>query len=676
MEEGRGAPDFMAALKASLEEPSIGLNFKVADLLDLLDKDFLKKLLPKRPSVMWQIPTILGSVGGGGRGHWLDIFPSETFSMASKVFEHSRDVYAFEKHKATLERMLRGIVLSRPTISLSEREKGITLAMGVLHTQGIIDNKQWGLFLGQLVWHGGATELNAPKEYGEVNELLDAQKLLNGIMQGLFPPYPEFIAQSVQTVATFRDIGGPEGELIMEALSSGARWLTKEDLRNGQVFDAQPKEGSLIIGHLPGSQTPVGYSGDASLITIAAPNTGKTQGQVIPNLLSYPGSVFVLDVKGELWETTAGYRAERFGPVYRFSPNDDDGRSHCYNPFDVIPNDPLKAGPACQVLANQLIPEPLYSTDRYWEDKARSFLWGFAMLVALDEEPEQRNLMKMVEYLNVPLDFEGREHAIEASQAMRLAFKLKRASVRLNIPELDTLATAIEDGLIGQRLSSVFDVARSRLSGLVRNTVAAKALSVSHWTPRDLSERPGMSLYLSFKPGEISAFSGIIRLIFQQHVDVLTREFRYGAVKHPITFFLDELPQLGHMASLNAILDVGRGAGLRLWMFAQFLGQLREIYGQRADGIVGATQIRCFQQPDNDAAQMLFGMLGSTRSLLNGEEKPLAYPHELAGRQHGDKVVVVARGEHPSLLETRKAFSYFGREMSVRPPIVPRVDVT
>ncbi|MCC2099402.1 MAG: type IV secretory system conjugative DNA transfer family protein, partial [Hyphomicrobiales bacterium] len=390
-------------------------------------------------------------------------------------------------------------------------------------------------------------------------------------------------------------------------------------------------------------------------------------------LLSYPGSVFVLDVKGELWEATAGYRAQQYGPVLRFSPTDDDGRSHGYNPFDAIPSDPRKAGPACQVLVNQIIPEPVHSSDPYWEEKARSFLWGFAMLVALEEKGETRNLSKIVEYLNLPLDYEGREKAIKTSPAYRLAFKLKQASFEYSLPELDSLGTALEDGLTGQRLSSVFDVARSRLSGLVRSTTAAEALSVSHWTPRDLRERPGMSIYLSFKPGEIGAFAGIIRLIFQQHVDMLTREFRHGALKHPITFFLDELPQLGYMPSLNAMLDVGRGAGLRLWMFAQFLGQLREIYHQRADGIVGATQIRCFQQPDNEAAHMLSGMLGRTRSLLDGEQKPLAYPHELAGREHGDKVVVVARGEHPCLLETRKAYTYLSREMSVPPPVVPTV---
>ena len=37
--------------------------------------------------------------------------------------------------------------------------------------------------------------------------------------------------------------------------------------------------------------------------------TGKGVGVVIPNLLTWPDSVVVLDVKRENWEATAGFRA-------------------------------------------------------------------------------------------------------------------------------------------------------------------------------------------------------------------------------------------------------------------------------------------------------------------------------------------------------------------------------
>ena len=45
-------------------------------------------------------------------------------------------------------------------------------------------------------------------------------------------------------------------------------------------------------------------------------------------ILTWEGSVIVNDIKGELYEKTAGYR-NRLGPVYRFDPT---GYSHRYDP--------------------------------------------------------------------------------------------------------------------------------------------------------------------------------------------------------------------------------------------------------------------------------------------------------------------------------------------------------
>src|SRR5215210_6479991 len=45
-------------------------------------------------------------------------------------------------------------------------------------------------------------------------------------------------------------------------------------------------------------------------------------------ILTWEGSVIVNDIKGELYEKTAGYR-NRLGPVYRFDPT---GYGHRYDP--------------------------------------------------------------------------------------------------------------------------------------------------------------------------------------------------------------------------------------------------------------------------------------------------------------------------------------------------------
>lgn len=93
-----------------------------------------------------------------------------------------------------------------------------------------------------------------------------------------------------------------------------------------------------------------------------------------------------------MWDATAAHRKETFGPVFRFSPTSTDTRSHCYNPFDMIRQDPAQAANGCEVFASQLIPDNLQAKDPYWDRRARDFLWALAMLVALDTPPAERNL--------------------------------------------------------------------------------------------------------------------------------------------------------------------------------------------------------------------------------------------------------------------------------------------
>src|SRR5262249_4764876 len=53
---------------------------------------------------------------------------------------------------------------------------------------------------------------------------------------------------------------------------------------------------------------PLLYRGDGQLMIIAPTGVGKGVGVIIPNLLTYAGSMIVVDVKGENFQVTARYR--------------------------------------------------------------------------------------------------------------------------------------------------------------------------------------------------------------------------------------------------------------------------------------------------------------------------------------------------------------------------------
>ena len=90
-----------------------------------------------------------------------------------------------------------------------------------------------------------------------------------------------------------------------------------------------------IYGKFGGPRSRADYitSSEVPHSLIAAPTgSGKGVGVVIPTLLTYPGSVICLDVKGENFAKTARRRASIGDKVYKFAPYDAEGRTHRYNP--------------------------------------------------------------------------------------------------------------------------------------------------------------------------------------------------------------------------------------------------------------------------------------------------------------------------------------------------------
>ena len=98
------------------------------------------------------------------------------------------------------------------------------------------------------------------------------------------------------------------------------------------------------------------------------------------------------------------------------------------------------------------------------------------------------------------------------------------------------------------------------------------------------------------------------------------------------------------------------------------MGQLRETYGQRADGLINACRVRNFMQPDNEAVEFLKPQLGTVEHLFHGGAKPLAEAYQLMGEEFGDKIIVTARGHAPMLLSKRFAYQDLAAEMHEPPP--------
>lgn len=678
--DGLTPVEFLARVERLLADPSGRLQASATDLLGDVQADQIDAVVTKRigeaPSVVKHAAALmtLPSAAPAGAAAWLKLGPSAwTAGLLAATLTHGHARHVHRRRHAGVGTLLAGFTLERAAIGLSEKERGLVRGMATLFAGGIIAPAEWTRFAAQMVWADGKCSVRPSAAHAAHAELADAKVILADILKARFDAHEPFLAATAAMVAARSRQTAGLADAIDRFLAPGARWRDRADIAQSDVLSLTPSPAALVVGYDGAQGAPVYYARNESLFTIGGPGTGKTECLVLPNLLSYPGSALVLDVKGELWDKTAGYRAKHFGPVYRFAPTDPAGHSHRYNPFDFISTEPEKAATDCEVFSFQIVTPTPNNHDPYWENRGRDFLWAMAMVVALRSGGKNRAMATLMRLLSVPLDVKVTAPDFAGSDTDNLINGLAEMAQAYGIPALAEHANAIKGGLGSQRLESVADNARRFLNIFSRSATLRAAMAGSDWHPLDLRRKPGMTVYLCLPGDDLDTFAPIVRLILQQHANALLRDFTYRKGQPPITFFLDEFPQLKRMASVMRMVDTGRGAGLRLWFFAQYLGQVRQAYDKQADGLIGACKVRSFLSPDPDAAQFIKPYLGAATNLFTGEKTPLAETHDLLGSAFSDTILTLADGPY------RFAKRYAWQTMAAKilpPPKVPVLRTT
>ena len=117
------------------------------------------------------------------------------------------------------------------------------------------------------------------------------------------------------------------------------------------------------------------------------------------------------------------------------------------------------------------------------------------------------------------------------------------------------------------------------------------------------------------------------------------------------------------MKPVEEALEVGRQYGIRLWMFAQSLGQLEKAY-TNANGMIGSCAVRIFMNPSahDGTAKRLSEELGYTESIIDGSRQLMVEPNDLVGPDYANYQLVFARDTRPAKL--KKVFAYNNPEFS------------
>lgn len=349
------------------------------------------------------------------------------------------------------------------------------------------------------------------------------------------------------------------------SLHGDARFATFSEIKKSGLLG----EDGIIVGKLRGRY--LMFSGSQHAIISAPTRSGKGVGIVIPNLLNWPHSVVVLDIKQENWDITSGYRHKYGQACYLFNPAAKDYRTHRYNPLSYISEDPNFRIDDIQKIGNMLFPDQP-GTDVIWTATPRSLFLGICLY--LIETPGK--LVTLGQVLRETLvDGDGSEYFAKAINDRAAAGNpLSGTCVRAINTYISIKAENTRSGIIGGF--------RSRLE-LWMNPLVDAATSANDFDLRDV-RRKRMSIYLGVTPDNLDRMAPLLNLFFQQLIDLNTRELpsQNKAIKNPCMLLMDEFTAIGKIPILSKGISYIAGYWLRMMPIIQSPAQVVEVYGKDA----------------------------------------------------------------------------------------------
>jgi len=412
------------------------------------------------------------------------------------------------------------------------------------------------------------------------------------------------------------------------------------------------------------------YRGQQFVLLAAPTRSSKGVAFVIPNLLTYPDSMVVLDLKLENFKYTSKFREVHGQDVFLFAPFAEDGKTHCWNMFDAVRRRPehFWVGELISI-GETLYPSDVDPKTKFFNDNARNLFVGLSLYL-----------------LQTPsLPCTGAEIFRQGSGAGK--------PIKTHIREI--LVSRVSDGVDGPALSNECVDALNRFLnqpdmtlGNVLSTfnapllifadpIVAAATGKSDFDLENVRKRR-MTVYFGIQPNRLETASLLINLFFSQLINLNLRELPQNNpdLKYQCVLVDDEFAAMGRVNVINKSNSYIAGYNLRLLTIIQAVSQLEDekLYGIHATRTLVTNhglQIMFPPREQKDAeeySKMLGyftaiakgrgrsnGKSSSTSTNLSDQKRPLMMPQELREMKTHEQIIIL---ENSKPIRCEKAFFY------------------
>lgn len=410
-----------------------------------------------------------------------------------------------------------------------------------------------------------------------------------------------------------------------------ASWDPGTDLLGGMRGASGVALGRPLVPPRPTRRAPAPgtvfrYAHDGHLLTVAPTRSGKGVGAVIPNLLTYPGSVVVNDSKGENYMVTRAAREKMDHEVIALDPFGITDAPFCqFNPLDMIDPEGPDVFDDAMLLADMLVVTGGPASggdDGHWDPEARALLAGLILYVAVKEPREggNRTLPEVRRLVN--LEGEALKQTLEAMKA----YALERT---VTGPLIASAAARVLQKADKER-SSVFSTAQ-RHTHFLESPRMKRVLESSGEAGGGLNldrlKTERVSLFVILPAERLSTYRGWLRLI--NGCALLSMERVRRVPEHRVLFMLDEFANMGRMQIVADKVALVGGFGVTFWFIIQDLSQLKATYRDQWETFEGNVQVlQTFGTNDLFTAEHLSKRIGDATIYVDSENRS-------AGRSQG-----------------------------------------
>ncbi len=357
------------------------------------------------------------------------------------------------------------------------------------------------------------------------------------------------------------------------ALHGDARFASHGEIARAGLIgsDEQTNTPSILIGRFRGQF--LALPGQLSVMLSAPTRSGKGVGVVIPNLLNWPDSAVVLDIKGENHAITAGYRAAHGQAVYAFSPFDEQARSHRWNPLSAVRTSPLHRVGDLLGIGQAFFPNDGggTSSEAFFNDQARNLFLGLGLLL-LETPDLPRTVGEMFRQSS------GKGQPLKDHLGSLITQRRNQGK-----PLSDECVDALQRLLSNSEntLSSVVATFHAPLT-IFADAVVDAATSADDFKLEDL-RRQRISVYVRIPPHRLANARPLLNLFFSQLVSLNTQQLpdQDASLKLQCLLVNDEFTAMGRVGVITHTAAFLAGYHLRLLTVIQAMSQLDAVYGDK-----------------------------------------------------------------------------------------------